>query len=68
MEHPATPTDTNTHCAACGAAFRCGRNDPEPCWCARDFPAVLPAPGSGEPAGCLCPDCLRAAVARAQDG
>ncbi|NCF10167.1 MAG: hypothetical protein GWP66_05740 [Gammaproteobacteria bacterium] len=64
MEHPATSPDANTRCSACGAPFRCGCDDPAPCWCARDFPAVLPAPAPGSPAGCLCPRCLSAAVAR----
>jgi hypothetical protein len=64
MEHPATPAEPNARCAACGAPFRCGRDDPAPCWCARDFPAVLPAPAPGSPVGCLCPACLREAVAK----
>ncbi|RLA31612.1 MAG: hypothetical protein DRR03_09480 [Gammaproteobacteria bacterium] len=64
MDDSATPLPPNSHCAHCGTSFRCGRDDPAPCWCARDFPAVMPLPAPEATAGCLCPACLRAAVAR----
>lgn len=44
-------------CENCGAAFHCGANDAEPCWCA-SYPAVTP---SSEMARCLCPFCLASA-------
>lgn len=48
-------------CAGCGASFRCGIGDPGGCWCAR-LPSLPPAAYvSG--AGCVCEDCLRAALA-----
>ncbi|HEY5789692.1 MAG TPA: cysteine-rich CWC family protein [Gammaproteobacteria bacterium] len=57
MSPEANPQQANARCAECGAPFRCGSDDAAPCWCARDFPAVLPLPATG--AGCLCPACLR---------
>jgi len=45
-------------CARCGAPFRCGRDDPAGCWCAR-LPA-LPRDRYDAAAGCLCEACLRA--------
>jgi hypothetical protein len=65
VSDPATPPPANARCTACGAAFRCGIDDDGPCWCAREEPAVLPVPEPGT-AGCLCPRCLRAAVAVAR--
>ncbi|MDX1374500.1 MAG: cysteine-rich CWC family protein [Burkholderiales bacterium] len=54
---------TPSACARCGRNFTCamaaGR---ERCWCV-ELPPLEPIPGSG----CLCPDCLRAALA-AQGG
>ncbi|MBM3395891.1 MAG: hypothetical protein FJY37_14925 [Betaproteobacteria bacterium] len=44
-------------CLECGEEFHCGVNDAEPCWCARDFPAILPVPDAS--ARCLCARCLR---------
>jgi hypothetical protein len=49
-------------CARCGARFGCGRDDPNGCWCAA-LPA-LPAAAIDRASGCLCPSCLREAVAR----
>jgi hypothetical protein len=49
-------------CSRCGAPFRCGRHDAEPCWCAA-LPALDPAQYA-EAAGCLCEACLRALVER----
>jgi hypothetical protein len=47
-------------CARCGAPFRCGRDDPAGCWCAR-LPA-LPRNRYDTAAGCLCEDCLQRAL------
>ena len=52
----ASPTGT---CPKCGASFRCGMEaGDKTCWCSR-LP-VLPEPTPGQ--GCLCPNCLKAAV------
>ncbi|HSO05782.1 MAG TPA: cysteine-rich CWC family protein [Pelomicrobium sp.] len=65
-------SDPSRTCARCGASFVCGLEAGHAaCWCAVDFPATLPVPD--ENTGCLCPACLRAAIAmqttqRARDG
>jgi len=48
-------------CPRCGASFACGIAAGESrCWCF-NLPNVIPLPSiDGE--GCLCPDCLRAAI------
>jgi hypothetical protein len=48
-------------CARCGAAFHCGANDREPCWCAALHvePLTL-AQLAADLRGCLCPACLAA--------
>jgi hypothetical protein len=46
-------------CVRCRAEFGCGAAGPGPCWCA-DLPAVMPL----SDAGCLCPPCLKAEIAR----
>lgn len=56
---PAEPA--NASCARCGAAFRCGANDPAPCPCG----GLALAPElllrlRQRYAGCLCLGCLRA--------
>ena len=61
-------------CQHCGAGFDCGVDRPvdSPCWCAALPPLSLdrlPAPAAdrahtaAEPARCICPDCLKAALA-----
>ena len=61
-------------CVACGAEFQCGMVDagaPEPCWCTRlpSLPAEqLTAAAASGKAGCYCPDCLSALVARTATG
>lgn len=54
-------SEPNRRCPKCGAPFTCdyeaGRN---PCWCSRDFPALLPL--TGTVSGCLCPRCLAEAL------
>lgn len=51
-------------CARCGKTFGCGMKDgASTCWCA-ELPPALPVPVEGEGA-CLCPDCLKAEIARA---
>jgi hypothetical protein len=48
-------------CARCGARFECGMQaGTTPCWCTA-LPPLDPVPGQG----CLCPTCLRAALAAA---
>jgi hypothetical protein len=50
--------ETSERCAACGAAFHCGK-DEDRCWCV-DLPALTPVPGRG----CLCRACLQLEVDR----
>ena len=65
MDDAANPAPgNNARCTRCGAAFRCGIDDAGPCWCARDFPPVVPLPGDA--GGCLCPACLAERVAAAR--
>jgi hypothetical protein len=53
----------HAHCSRCGATFSCGAFAGEAdgeCWCA----ALPPLAAAPDPArGCLCPQCLRAALA-----
>ncbi|AST87934.1 cysteine-rich CWC family protein [Ralstonia nicotianae] len=65
---PGQPALANAVCAACGAALRCGAigDGMQPdaaCWCRleKHLPAGALQPGQG----CLCPGCLREAIARA---
>jgi ribosomal protein L34E len=47
-------------CARCGASFECGmKSGIERCWCA-ELPPIAPERALG---GCLCPRCLRDALA-----
>jgi hypothetical protein len=49
-------------CPACGAGLTCGPGtgrDGAGCWCA-DLPPVMPVLASAD---CLCPPCLREAIA-----
>ena len=50
-------------CPQCGARFEC--KQAAGCWCA-ELPWTLPVPTDRADAatGCLCPKCLRAALAR----
>jgi hypothetical protein len=58
---PDSPAHDAARCAGCGQSFLCGMlTGAERCWCA-DLPALDPVPGSR----CLCPACLRAALAAA---
>jgi hypothetical protein len=57
------PAAGATRCTRCGAPFTCGRDDPNGCWCAALPP--LPAHAVAAGADCLCPNCLRAALAAA---
>jgi Cysteine-rich CWC len=50
-----------SRCERCSREFHCGANDMQPCWCATQFPSALN--GREAVSGCLCPDCLRAAIA-----
>ena len=53
-------------CERCGRHFHCGARDAQPCWCATAFPPIMD--GREAVAGCLCPDCLRQAIARRSAG
>ncbi|WP_439889697.1 cysteine-rich CWC family protein [Ralstonia sp. 25C] len=57
----------NTVCAVCGAELRCGaigdgKQPDATCWCMEEpqLPAGALRPGQG----CLCPRCLREAIAQ----
>lgn len=52
-------------CARCGAPFHCGKKAPQGCWCAQ-LPA-LPREAYSADAGCLCENCLRRALAAADE-
>ncbi|KPK08246.1 MAG: hypothetical protein AMJ64_04015 [Betaproteobacteria bacterium SG8_39] len=59
---PEASSGAGSRCARCGLRFECGLEaGAERCWCAA-LPPLKPVPGKG----CLCPDCLRAALAAAQ--
>ncbi|MBW8828161.1 MAG: cysteine-rich CWC family protein [Burkholderiales bacterium] len=46
-------------CARCSAAFRCGVNDEEPCWCSRiKLSATTLAELEKRYRWCLCSECL----------
>ncbi|WP_345334954.1 hypothetical protein [Ferrimonas pelagia] len=49
-----------TRCAQCRGPLQC-RGD-QHCWC-MTWPQVMPLQNASLPAGCLCPTCLRAAMA-----
>jgi len=54
--------DSPPRCARCGQNFECGMlAGAERCWCT-ELPPLDPVPGET----CLCPACLRAALAAAQ--
>lgn len=63
-ELPTKPAEMSI-CPQCGAAFVCGlaagwqRHGEPYCWCF-DLPPALPVTAA---ASCLCPDCLRQAIA-----
>jgi hypothetical protein len=64
MLTPTQATNSNSVCAACGAAFRCGMVGADAtCWCYA-LPHVLAVPTAssaaenGYNASCLCPACL----------
>jgi hypothetical protein len=61
LVRPAQPTAAARNCVRCGAQFTCGRDEQSGCWCA----ALPPLPALAVIAGadCLCPACLRAALA-----
>jgi hypothetical protein len=52
-------------CPRCGAVFSCGAATGGTCWC-----GVLPRLTFVDPAvpDCLCPDCLKAALAAERSG
>jgi hypothetical protein len=53
--HPAEHMATNSSCAGCGQAFRCGATDGDArCWCF-ELPALEKVTDG---AGCYCPQCL----------
>jgi hypothetical protein len=46
----------NRRCPGCGREFHCGIANDTPCWCATEFPALMPLTDAA--AGCYCRDCL----------
>ncbi|MFT5035692.1 MAG: hypothetical protein ACI87L_001538 [Litorivivens sp.] len=58
------PADSNSVCAACGVAFRCGMVSADAtCWCfalphVMAVPAAAAAAENADNARCLCPTCL----------
>jgi hypothetical protein len=53
-------------CSRCGTEFLCGPvNGRENCWC-DDLPPVGPVAGGDH--DCMCPSCLRAAIAKLTPG
>ncbi len=62
MDASSPKPPANERCVRCGASFGCGaKAGHETCWC-MDLPKILPV---GEES-CLCPDCLKAEIARRQ--
>lgn len=59
---PAAALPANADCPRCGARFRCGVADAQPCACTTLSlsPALLAELARRDPGGCLCLDCLRA--------
>jgi hypothetical protein len=54
-------------CARCGGEFQCGTGGADGgCWC-MDEAARLPMPATGS-GDCLCPQCLRSALAQHSAG
>jgi hypothetical protein len=56
-----------SQCARCGATFICGVADAQsaqPCWCMALPPLHLDATIPAQERSCLCPDCLRALLAK----
>lgn len=49
------PVDSR-RCLDCGRVFHCGLADDAPCWCATEFPALMPLTETA--AGCFCRECL----------
>ncbi|AQW30298.1 cysteine-rich CWC family protein [Ralstonia syzygii subsp. celebesensis] len=65
---PGQPAAANAVCVACGVELRCGAigDGMQPdaaCWCMLEKNLPASALQSGQ--GCLCPRCLREAIARA---
>ena len=53
------------HCSRCGASFTCGpERGQAQCWC--DALPHIP-PVAGQETDCLCPGCLRAAIAHVME-
>jgi len=46
----------NRRCPGCGREFHCGIASDTPCWCATEFPPLMP-PADAE-ACCYCRECL----------
>lgn len=63
MTAPHAPISVARTCPQCDAAFSCGPGHDGRCWCDR-LPAIMPVIDG---AGCLCPNCLKRAVAHAID-
>ncbi len=58
-----SPVPAPSVCPKCGATFGCGyAGGYSECWCA-SLPARLPVPDPTSANACLCPACLREAIA-----
>ncbi|MEI5997280.1 cysteine-rich CWC family protein [Paraburkholderia bengalensis] len=62
---PDVPETSSVRCPRCRRVFDCGaRSEVSACWC-KSMPA-LPADALEPGSGCLCPECLATAIARAR--
>lgn len=55
----------NRRCPDCGRAFQCGIANDTPCWCAIEFPALMPLTDGA--AVCYCRECLGKRIAARQE-
>ena len=54
----------NRRCLDCGREFHCGIATGTPCWCATEFPALMPLTDAA--AGCYCRECLGKRISERQ--
>jgi len=54
----------NRRCLDCGREFHCGIATGTPCWCATEFPALMPLTDAA--AGCYCQECLGKRISERQ--
>jgi len=55
----------NRRCPDCGRGFHCGIANDTPCWCATEFPALMPL--NDAETGCYCRECLGKRIAARQE-